>query len=295
MRRNGQGKASRALGQRRLSDLIAAHAAAEGLRVRTKAREAQVVFGSRDEERAGVGDLGQSRKVHVGAVEQVERPGFENECIEPQHVVGTCRTHFDLHRNRTTQVELCVQLDARFGRTKLGPRKKLQGQVDGRRVQFVDRLVQIQPEVFAGIKSSRTFDQSRRQILPQPPVALLVGFGQGHPCHRFAQSEMVKRGRAFGVQAFLDVAQTLAPRQLRKARADQLLPVTEVSRVNAVALGQTRERLAVDPIDDLSENVATGVRGRRSCKQAFPTSNPPHQLYCASLSSSMPTTKYQHL
>jgi hypothetical protein len=28
---------------------------------------------------------------------------------------------------------LRVQLDARFGRAELGPRKKLQGQVDGRR------------------------------------------------------------------------------------------------------------------------------------------------------------------
>ena len=52
--------------------------------------------------------------------------------------------------------------------------------------------------------------------MPQPPVALFVGFGQGHPHHRFAETEMVMRGRSIGVQAFLDVAQTLSPGQLRK-------------------------------------------------------------------------------
>jgi len=241
--------------------LIAAHAAAEEFRVGAKAREAQVVFGPRDEERSGAGDLGQSREVHIRAVEQVERAGFENERIQPQHVVGTRRAHFDLHGNRTTQVELRVQLDTRFGRTKLGPRKKLQRQIDGRRVQRVDRLVQLQPEILAGIKSPRSFDQSRGQILPQPPVALFVGFGQGHSRHRFAQSEMVKRGRTFGVQAFLDVAQALSPRQLRKTHTGQLLPGTKVSRANLVALGQTRERLPVNAIENLCKNVAAGVHG----------------------------------
>jgi hypothetical protein len=96
-------------------------------------QEAQVVFSPRDEERSGAGDLRQSCEVHIRAVEQVERTGFENERIQPQHVVGTRRAHFDLYGNRTTQVELRVQLDARFGRAELGPRKKLQGQVDGRR------------------------------------------------------------------------------------------------------------------------------------------------------------------
>ncbi len=113
---------------RRLYDLIAAHAATEGFRVRTKAREALVIFCSRDEEGSGVGDLRQPREVHVRAVEQVECAGFENERVQLQHVMGMCYTHFDFDRNRPPQVELCVQLAAGFGRKKIGPQKKLQGQ-----------------------------------------------------------------------------------------------------------------------------------------------------------------------
>jgi hypothetical protein len=67
---------------------------------------------------------------------------------------------------------------------------------------------------------------------------------------------MVKRGRSFGVQAFLDVAQTLSPGQLRKAHADQLLPTTEVSRANIVVLGQAIQRLTMNQIQDLGDDVA---------------------------------------
>ena len=96
---------------------------------------------------------------------------------------------------------------------------------------------------------------------------------------------MVKRGRSFGVQAFLDVAQTLSPGQLRKAHADQLLPATEVLRANVVALGQARECLAFDQVENLGDDVAAGVHGRQSCKQTFPTSNPSHRFCRANLSS----------
>ena len=157
MRRSSQEKASRALSNVGCPT-IAAHTAAEDFRVGSKARETQVVFGPRDEEGANSGYPRQSREIHVSAVEQVKRPGFENQCTLPQHVVGTRGADFDGQGNRTAQIELCVQLNARFGRTELGPRKKLQRQVDGRRVQRVDRLVQIQPEVLAGIESPRPVD-----------------------------------------------------------------------------------------------------------------------------------------
>ena len=75
----------------------------------------------------------------------------------------------------------------------------------------------------------------------------------------------IKRGRSFGVQAFLDVAQTHSPGQLRKAHADQLLPTTEVTCANVVALDQSVEGLAVNQIQDLGEDIATRVHSHRSC------------------------------
>jgi len=73
------------------------------------------------------------------------------------------------------------------------------------------------------------------------------------------RAEKVKRERAFGVQTFLDVAQTLAPRQLRKAHADQLLSASKVPRANVVALGQTIQRLTMNQIQDLGDDVSSGV------------------------------------
>jgi hypothetical protein len=265
-----------------LSNLIAAHTAAENFQVGNNARETQVVFGMRDEKRSNLGDPRQPLEIHVSEVEQIKRTGFQNQCVQPQHDGGTCGAHFDVHGNRIAQIELCVQLDTLFGRTELGPREKLQGQIDGRQtdrrviaypqfsplgrggiaeaIQGVDRLFQIQPEVLAGIESPRAFDQSRSQILPQSPVAVFIGFGQRHPRHWFAQPEMVKRGRTFGVQAFLDVAPTLTPGQLRKSHADQLLLATEVPRTNVVALGQPVEGLAVNQSQDLGSNCLNMAR-----------------------------------
>jgi hypothetical protein len=72
---------------------------------------------------------------------------------------------------------------------------------------------------------------------------------------------MIKPGRSFAVQGFIYVAQIIPPGHLRKPHADQ--PATEVSRVNVVAFGQTRERLAFDQIEGLREDVSIGVpRGR---------------------------------
>jgi hypothetical protein len=93
---------------------------------------------------------------------------------------------------------------------------------------------------------------------------------------------MIKRGRAIGVQAFLDVARTLAPRQLRKAHADQLLPAAEVTRADVVALGQARERLPVNAIENMSKDVAAGVHGRPCCPPHRLASNPSHP-FCAEL------------
>jgi hypothetical protein len=95
----------------------------------------------------------------------------------------------------------------------------------------------------------------------------------------------MKRGRTFGVQAFLGVAQTPSPGQLRKAHADQVLPATEVSRANVVALGYAIQRLTINQIQDLGDDVSAGLHGRQSCKQPFPNSNPSHRFSCANTSS----------
>jgi hypothetical protein len=69
------------------------------------------------------------------------------------------------------------------------------------------------------------------------------------------QSEMVKRGRTFGVQAFLEFAQTLAPRQLREpvARGDYFGRSQRATRLTAGTgsgdgMDQTGRRIEFDTV-----------------------------------------------
>ncbi len=71
---------------------------------------------------------------------------------------------------------------------------------------------------------------------------------------------------------------TLAAEQLGKSHADQLLPATKVLRANLLTRGQTRERLAVDPIEDLLANVVSGVYGASSLSKPYPLSNAWHRF-----------------
>lgn len=278
-------------GRSRPPDLVAGHAAAAGFRAGCVAGETQVVFGPGDKEGTGRGDPMQAGEIHVTAIEKIEGSGLEDEFVEPEHIVARGRANIDQHGDRAAQVDLRVHLDARLARAEIGPRKQGQREIYGRRVQRVDRVVQVQPEVFSGIELARPVGKPRGQIAPQTPVALFVGFGQSHARHRPAKTEMVERVGPFGIEAFLDVAQALPPCELGESHADQLLPAAEVPRADAVAFDEAVEDLPVDALEDLGEDVAAGVHEGRFCAIAPPSSNPSHPFFPASHSFSAHRTK----
>jgi hypothetical protein len=78
---------------------------------------------------------------------------------------------------------------------------------------------------------------------------------------------------ASGVETGGYVAQSFPPGQLRKGHADQLLSTTEMPNLalRIVALNQSGERLAIYQIEDLGEDVAARVHGRRSSPRPFRT------------------------
>jgi hypothetical protein len=68
-----------------------------------------------------------------------------------------------------------------------------------------------------------------------------------------------------GVQTGFDVAQTLAPSQLREHQTDGLLPGGEVLDfvITAVAFDVAVKLLGMDQIEELGKDVLTGVHGNR--------------------------------
>ena len=81
----------------------------------------------------------------------------------------------------TAQVQQRVHLDRRLGRAEMRPRKDRQTKIDGRRVERIDRIGEVETQSLVDVQSPRLADQSLRV---NTPVARLVGIGQRRAPHR---------------------------------------------------------------------------------------------------------------
>ena len=261
-------------GQGGFSHRVAAHTRREIRRQRSLAGEAPVVFGSRDEERSGTGDPVQAFEIHGAAIQHGASPRLEDKFVEPANVVRAGVGDVNTGGNRTAQIDWGVPLDSGFGAAEVGPRKPCERKIEGRGVQRLDRVFQLQTEVFSGRERPGFAPEVFRQVLPQTPVALLVGLGQSRFGHRCAKAQVIKRLR-FCVQTGSHVAPSLAPSQWRKSQADELLATAERPdpRPGIVAFHQTGKRLAIDQIQNLRKNVTAGIQGPKACAEPPQTSN----------------------
>jgi hypothetical protein len=93
--------------------------------------------------------------------------------------------------DRTAQIEQRVHLHGCFGRTKIGPRKQRQAQIDRRAIERINRIGEIEPDIIADVQFACAANQHRGDVCPYAPIAQLVGIGQCRTCHRFAQPHAV--------------------------------------------------------------------------------------------------------
>jgi len=269
-------------GQCKLADLVAAQPQTLVDLQGAMAGEAKVLLGSRDEKCPRLIDASQANEVHVTAIQDVECSRFEEQLVEPKHVVHPGLADVDASRNRASQVDLGMQFDTCFGFAEARPREKVEREVDSRGVQSIDRVVDIQSEFLVGIESSCFADESLGQVLPQTPIPSLVGVGQSGLGNRLAESKMIE---CFGssVEACLDIAQTFAPGQLREGHTDELLTAAEMpdACLGIVADDQSGKRLPMDKIENLRKNSAARVHSRRTCQDETASSNPSHPFQVA--------------
>ena len=117
-------------------------------------------------------------------------------------------------------------LTAALVERKWCPRKHRQTQIDGRRVERVDGVLQIDAEGLVGIERPRDADQALREVGVDAPVAHGVGIGQRIARDRRANAEVIELG-SLGAQTRFDVAQALAKSQLRERHAQKLIQAGE--------------------------------------------------------------------
>ena len=70
------------------------------------------------------------------------------------NIVQFAVRHVDEARNVAAQIEQRVHLHRRLGRAEMRPRKHRQTQIDGRRIERIDRVGQIQTKILRGVQPS---------------------------------------------------------------------------------------------------------------------------------------------
>ena len=153
-----------------------------------------------------------------------------------------------------------MQFHGGLGLSKARPRKQRQAQVDGRGVQCVDGLVQIDAEGFPRIQPAGDANQGLRELRVDAPIAGFVGVGQCTATHVAAQAQVIQLGR-LRAQAGFDVAQTFSVGQLRKGHAQELIQTAERANVEvAVILGdQMAKRVPGHELHEVCEDELASV------------------------------------
>ncbi len=154
-----------------------------------------VRLGTRDEKGAGLVQGMEAGEIDVGAIHDVDRPGFRDQHVEGMDVVQFAVRDVDQARDAAPQVEQGMHLHRRLGGAEMCPRKNRQAQIDGRRIQRVDGLAQVQAKVLVRIQLPCLEDQPLGQLGIDAPVAPFVGIGQCRAPDWLAEAHVIELRR----------------------------------------------------------------------------------------------------
>lgn len=272
--------------------LIGLNARGHVHRMRAQAGHPQVVLGADHEEGARLVQGVQAREVQVRTIHHVERARLDEDIVECIYIVLAALGDRHERRNRTAQIEQCVQFDGRLGAAKSCPRKQIQAQIDRSRIEDVSGRVQIDVERLALVEAPRSADQRLGQRSKNAPIAPLVCIRQRAAANGAAEAKVIEHIAA-GIQAVDGIAQAGAIRQLGEAHAEELVPAGKVPAqlMRCKAGDAAIELLRMDDVHHLGKNRATLVHPSRinhcfSQKLKIQTSNRSHPLASAKIYSS---------
>ena len=196
----------------------------------------------------------QAREIQIAAIHDVENARLEGQHVEHIDLVGLAVRDMDESRDVAAQVQQGMQLDRRLGGAKRRPWKQRQAQIDGRCIQRVHRIGQLDTEAVVAVQLARPLDQERGQIGPYMPVAPFVGIGQCRAPDRRTKAHAVQL-RLVGQQTGFDVTQALAVSQLRKGHGAELLWTAQAAHagIATVACHDARQAGPGNEFHDLHE------------------------------------------
>ena len=180
-----------------------------------------VALGTDHEERKTLREEIEAGEVDVATIHDIKGSWFQGEKVEDIDVVNLSFCNYYKRRDVATQIQKCVELHSAFAFPKASPRKEREAHVDGRRIESVGDMIQLQTEVVSGIQPSREADQSVSEVFVDTPVSFLVGIGQGASRNFAPDADVVELG-THSAQADFDIAEALPEGQLRECHRKEL-------------------------------------------------------------------------
>ena len=219
-------------------------------------------LGSGDKEGTRLMQTVKPREIQIAPIHYVESPGLDVQEVEHIDLVHLAVADVDKGGNGATQVEQRVHLDRCLGRTKRRPTEQTQAQIDSCRIQGVDRVGQIQPQIFVAVELAGAPNEQSRQVGPDAPISRIVGIGQGGAVNGMTQPHRVELA-GVGSQRDLDVAQTFAPSQLRKGHHAKLLRTVHAAHagIARVAIHDARKARPRNELHHLCKQRLADIHG----------------------------------
>jgi hypothetical protein len=121
-----------------------------------------------------------------------------------------------------------MKFDSRLVFAEPGPGKTRQTEVDGRGVESVNGLTQIDAKIVVGIQGSGDFDQHLSKVGIDFPGPVLVRVGQRAFGDLASDPHVIKFG-VLGAQAYFDIAETLPIGELSKGHTQKLIEAGKIS------------------------------------------------------------------
>src|SRR5450759_3021498 len=233
----------------------------------------EVPFAARNEERPCRREAVQSLKIDVAAIHDIEGARLDRQLVEYVDVVHFPVGNVDKTGDVAAQVEQRVQLVRSLATAESGPRKKLQTEIDGRRIERVNGLGKHRTQGFVRVKFPRLADQHLGEVGVDAPIVDAIGVGQRAARDCPSKSGMVKFA-GNGAQAGFDVAQAFAERELCEGQTKKLLAAREAAQatIAVVATNAGVEFVSRHEVHQLGEHQRTGVHASSSTVgKLFPT------------------------
>ncbi len=232
----------------------------------------EVGLGARDEEGLRLMQDIESGEVDIAPIHDIEAACLEGHLVEDVHIVQLAIRNMDEGRNIAPQIEERMEFDCTFVCAKARPGKERQTQVDSRRIEGIDRMLQLDAEAVLGVELAGRLDQAEGEVLVNAPVARLVGVGQGAAGDATTNAQVIELG-GMRAQAGLDVAQAFPVGQLREGHAQELIEVREAEcRVaTGILLHAASKSVQRQMIHQLGEHQLSSMHGDSSGKiRKFP-------------------------